>query len=107
MASSVPPLAGKVIALKTKSSAFEVRNKQVSCSRFVGFEPDFGRNCVSRKARRLGPGTSLRGAEPENEHSDPTSGESAEQVLQETELYKTEVSRVTGELVGLLTPILD
>mmetsp|Transcript_67627 Transcript_67627/g.149752 ORF Transcript_67627/g.149752 Transcript_67627/m.149752 type:complete len:625 (-) Transcript_67627:34-1908(-) len=43
MAASEPPLAGRLVALKTKASNFEVRNKQVSLAQPVGFSPDFGK----------------------------------------------------------------
>jgi len=43
MAASVPPLAGRVVALKTKASSFEVRNKQVSLIQPLGFSPNFGK----------------------------------------------------------------
>ena len=43
MAASVPPLAGRVVALKTKASSFEVRNKQISLIQPVGFSPNFGK----------------------------------------------------------------
>ena len=38
MAASVPPLAGRTAALKLKTSSFEVRHKQVSSARPVGFD---------------------------------------------------------------------
>ena len=50
MAASVPPLAGRVVALKTKASSFEVRNKQVSLIQPLGFSPNFG----ERRRRRQG-----------------------------------------------------
>eukprot|EP00438_Fugacium_kawagutii_P030013 Skav214956 [mRNA] locus=scaffold2320:208787:213556:- [translate_table: standard] len=42
MASSVPPLACRVVTLKVKTSSFEVRNKQVSVMRAIGFQSTFG-----------------------------------------------------------------
>lgn len=42
MAASVPPLAGRVVTLKVKTSSFEVRNKQISVPRAIGFNANFG-----------------------------------------------------------------
>lgn len=42
MAASVPALACRVVTLKVKTSSFEVRNKQISVPRAIGFKANFG-----------------------------------------------------------------
>lgn len=51
MAASVPPLAGRVVTLKVKTSSFEVRNKQISVPRAIGFNANFGGKEVKETAQ--------------------------------------------------------
>ena len=80
MAASVPPLAGRVVALKTKASNFEVRNKQVSLVQPVGFSVNFG------KAEGIS-GSASAGSDAEK--------------------AECEISRVALELYKLLQPVLE
>lgn len=97
MGSCVPPLAARVIALKTKAANFEVRNRQVSCPRPVGFRSDFGSIAVCK--RPIGPGCSLaKGTMP---LAAPREADS-----QEVAKFEEEVERVSQELHALLLPLL-
>lgn len=89
MASSVPPLAAKGLGLKMKTSAFEVKNKQVMSQRFVGFSSGSSA-CVPPGK----PGNGAHGEAPAEESpaSNAPSGE---------------VVRVAGELFDALVPHLE
>merc|ERR1719433_373655 len=91
MASHVPPLAGKTVGLKGKTSAFEVRTKEKRCPRFVGFDPGFaGAECPRRK-ERAGQTASTPGVT----------------LAEEDAAAEAEVVRVTAELVALVQPLLE
>eukprot|EP00913_Durusdinium_trenchii_P032720 g30628.t1 len=58
MAASVPPLAARVAALKVKTTSFEVRNKQVSVMRGIGFSANAtGEDCEAAVLRDFMPCT--------------------------------------------------
>ncbi|CAJ1396227.1 unnamed protein product [Effrenium voratum] len=51
MAAAVPPLAARCVALKAKSTNFEVRNKQLNVPRPVGFSHTFGEKAGDAEAQ--------------------------------------------------------
>ncbi|CAE8608868.1 unnamed protein product [Polarella glacialis] len=89
MAASVPPLAARIVALKTKASNFEVRNKQFNSVRAVGFSTDFGSNAVS-------------GGEAARETGEDASSQKIGDAACEAEL-----ARVAEDLYKLLEPALE
>eukprot|EP00435_Cladocopium_sp_Y103_P027055 s1977_g6.t1 len=53
MAASVPPLACRVVTLKVKTSSFEVRNKQISVPRAIGFANFGGKENTEEEVNRV------------------------------------------------------
>nr|QDO16285.1 DNA polymerase kappa [Lingulodinium polyedra] len=118
MAAHVPPLAAKAVALKVKTSAFEVRNKERRCPRFVGFDPSFGHGEAPRRSRALqGPGASWKGRDlegdeapaPGSDAGDPAASarQAAGEVSAEDAANEAEVARVAEELFALALPFLE
>ncbi|CAK0800660.1 unnamed protein product [Prorocentrum cordatum] len=117
MASSVPPLACKVVALKTKTSTFVVRNRQVTCRQFLGFDVGFASRCPpgnrGRPEEDLGPGTAFRRDEVPGASAGagaaPPAGEPLAETpaLAEDAAYEAEVSRVAGEMYSVLSAALE
>jgi len=93
MATHTPVLAAKCVALKLKTSSFEVRNKEKRLTHFIGFESDFGAAC------------SLQSKDPSRKAAVSHHADDAPQV--EDSVFDAEVSRVGGELHAVLSPLLD
>jgi len=123
MASHVPPLAGKCIGLKLKTSAFEVKSREKRCQRFIGFDAEFGRKRPDTdKLRQLGPGVALNpgsfqiaGTSNEGTPSKPVGGLGAnsagdavdKDALGDDVAGDVEVARVAAELYAIAGDMLQ
>jgi len=92
MASAVPPLACKVVGLKTKAATFEVRTRQVHSPRFIGFSASAASGSSATLTGFIGGGLATGragGQKPSGAVSDE------------------EVSRVAAELNAAALPLLE
>lgn len=101
MAASVPALACRVVALKTKTASFELRSRQVSFSRPIGYGADFGRKDLPQTKKPISETTDAEGA------STSENAVESEERTAVAAAWETKVAQVADELRDILMPLLE